>query len=481
MMLINPFWYVSGGQLIFTIKTDNNGTSLNNQFTIPTRGGYVYDYSVTTSDNQTINNNVGDLTISFTTPGTYDIKISGIFPTIYFNNVGDKDKIINVKQWGTIIWDILSYSFYGCSNIIVTAIDKPILTNVTTLHRMFSTCTSLTTPNLVNWEVSNVIDFGSMFLGCRVFNGDMSSWLMPTTINYSTNAMFNGCGLFTGFGLNSWDFSRNIDMGSMFKYCESFNVDISGWDVSNVTSLISTFERCVSFTLPNLEIGNWDVSNVTTFNGTFRDIPIFNININGWDMSNAIHTSNMFRGCTDFNQPLDLWDMSNVQLMPAMFANCTNFNQPLNSWDTSSLIGSNSGIFFSAASFNQDLDNWEMTNVTIIGNIFQGAFSFNGNISTWDVSNNISLERAFDSATSFNQDLSTWDFSETTGFFQMGNNWDMSTENIDKLLIVLSNTVTINDRITTMVGTYSLGTAAEVAFLDLTVTRNWTISGLIGV
>jgi surface protein len=42
--------------------------------------------------------------------------------------------------------------------------------------------------------------------------------------------------------LSKWDVSKVIDMRGMFFRCESFNKDLSKWDVSNVTSKEKMFE-----------------------------------------------------------------------------------------------------------------------------------------------------------------------------------------------------------------------------------------------
>ena len=46
----------------------------------------------------------------------------------------------------------------------------------------------------------------------------------------------------------------------MFYGCESFNQDISSWDVSNVKDMSYMFYGCKLF---NQDISNWDVSNVS--------------------------------------------------------------------------------------------------------------------------------------------------------------------------------------------------------------------------
>jgi hypothetical protein len=96
----------SKNAFIITVKTDNAGTSGTNQFTIPTIGS-GYNYNIQTSDGQEITGNNGNKTITFPTAGTYDVKITGNFPRIYFYNAEDRLKLIDIKSWGTILWKML--------------------------------------------------------------------------------------------------------------------------------------------------------------------------------------------------------------------------------------------------------------------------------------------------------------------------------------------------------------------------------------
>lgn len=135
---------------IIQINSGADGT-----FTIPTFGG-GYNYKVSTSDGQNFTGVTGNLTITFPDANTlYDISISGDFPMIFFNNTGDKDKLIDIKQWGDIEWTSMERAFFGCSNTTCTATDAPIASNGVSLNCeiMFSRCNNINF-DLASWNLT---------------------------------------------------------------------------------------------------------------------------------------------------------------------------------------------------------------------------------------------------------------------------------------------------------------------------------------
>ena len=77
-------------------NTAELGTSNDDQITIPTNPGFTYDYTVNWGDGTTDNNVTGDITHTYAAEGLYTISISGVFPSIYFNDGGDRRKIIEI-------------------------------------------------------------------------------------------------------------------------------------------------------------------------------------------------------------------------------------------------------------------------------------------------------------------------------------------------------------------------------------------------
>ena len=101
-----------------------------------------------------------------------------------------------------------------------------------------------------------------------------------------------------------------------FKY-----IDISDWDVSNVTKMRAMFFNCSKLKSVG-DISKWDVSKVTYMNCMFYNCVSFNQDISCWDVSNVTDMSHMFFGCKSFNQDLSDWDVSNVRNHLSMLDYC---------------------------------------------------------------------------------------------------------------------------------------------------------------
>ena len=143
-------------EFISTWQTDNAGTSSSTEITIPTDAStYLYDVDWDNDGTFDEIGITGDVTHDFGAAGMYTIRIQGTFPSIYFNDAGDKAKFLSVDQWGTIAWSSFDSSFKGCSNMNVVATDAPVLTAVTSLNAMFENCTSLDA-DFSSWDVSSI-------------------------------------------------------------------------------------------------------------------------------------------------------------------------------------------------------------------------------------------------------------------------------------------------------------------------------------
>ena len=453
-------------------------TAPNETVTIPTNSSYTYNYNIRTSDGQFFAGVTGDKSITFTSPGDYDINIFGSFPSIYFNNTGDKEKIVDIKQWGDNIWSSFNSSFYGCSNLTGSYTDVANTVNVTDMSSMFFGATSFNSP--LSFDTKNVTAMASMFNGATSFNQPLtfntenltSTFRMfqnatsfNSTLTFSNTLSITSMGsMFLGAtsynqitSLNTssvtrmsnmfqnatsfnqplgFDTSSVIDMDFMFYGASSFNQPLS-FNTSSVINMFSVFRDAISFNQPL----NFDTSNVTTMNGMFYDATSFNSALT-FDTSSVADMSNMFKDATIFNQPLESWNVGSVTSMSNMFKGASSFNQSLSLWNVSNVTNIDS-MFNGATLFNSSVLRWDTSSVTSMVGVFEGATSFDKNIARWDTSNVTRMDRVFKSASNFNQPLTksgapnNWDTSSVTNmsdmfdgavlFNQDVNDWDTSS------------------------------------------------------
>ena len=143
---------------------------------------------------------------------------------------------------------------------------------------------------------------------------------------------------------NPIDFN-DIDVSNMVSFCDNDDIglfeqtkfkyiDISDWDVSSVTNMLSMFYECKELESIG-DLSYWDVSNVTNMAYMFTDCVNFNQDISRWNVSRVTDMSYMFYGCASFNQDISKWDVSKVTNMNAMFKFCKSFNQDISNWDVS--------------------------------------------------------------------------------------------------------------------------------------------------
>ena len=209
----------------FIIKTDNAGTSNDNQFKLPLTSGFgsatsVVDWGDGNTDTIT-SYNQSETTHTYATAGTYTIKITEALRGLRFNDGGDKLKMIEIENWGVFNASV-SRAFKGCSNLTQTAIDSPVLSSAN-ISEMFRDCI-LYDANLNNWDVSGVTNTSQMFRN--------------TSINSP---------------LNNWNVSNVTNMNTMFNGVSTFNQDLSGWDVSKVSNGTNFMLNCTGFSTENYD------------------------------------------------------------------------------------------------------------------------------------------------------------------------------------------------------------------------------------
>jgi surface protein len=282
ILISNQAYAHTADQFVISVKTDNFGVSESTQFTIPTTGvGYNYNVDC---DNDGINeaeNQTGNYTCDYGSAGTYTIAISGTFPRIYFNNGGDKLKLLDIIQWGSAMnWTSFASAFFGCRNMTMSATDTPVLTGVTNMYYMFANASSLTTNPVMNtWNTSSITRMTNMFSGASSFNQDIGNW-NTSSVRYMS-AMFSSASSFNQ-DIGSWDINQVIDFtGFMQNHTglstTNYDATLAGWAGQSplISGIIINFggskycdmaSRAVLTSAPNnWNITDGDIGTCTTF------------------------------------------------------------------------------------------------------------------------------------------------------------------------------------------------------------------------
>lgn len=204
----------------------------------------------------------------------------------------------------------------------------------------------------------NLLDFGSEILH-HEFNIQYSTVTVPSTIpNYVTS------------------------LRRMFKGCDEFDQNLSGWNTINITNMSQVFEDAIEF---NFNLLAWDTSNVTTMSGMFKNATAFDEDISSWDTSKVTDMSYMFANAINFNKPLTNWNTTSLIDASYMFYNSTYFDQPISLWDVSKVVNM-SYMFSLATNFDQDISEWRPIEVVDMSSMFAGVSYFNQDLSGWCVS-----------------------------------------------------------------------------------------------
>ncbi len=160
----------------------------------------------------TVTNN--STTHTYKTAGTYQVEITGTATLFGDNKWKGVDKLIRVKQFGSL--GIIDYSsaFDGAVNLLTVPNDSKFSTNVRYM--------------------------ADMFAGAKNFNSDISAWNVSNVVDMS--GMFNGASKFNS-NLNSWNVEKVVYMSNMFYDAKKFNSDLSKWNISNVIDMTEIFRN----------------------------------------------------------------------------------------------------------------------------------------------------------------------------------------------------------------------------------------------
>ena len=166
----------------------------------------------------------------------------------------------------------------------------------------------------------------------------------------------------------------NADSSKMFQTCTALtSIDVSGFDTSNVTSMLNMFSLCYALTSIT-GLNGWNTSNVTTMAGMFGSCEaLIGINVSSFDTSRVETMASMFYCCYALTAitGLNYFDTSNVTSMYAMFYRCealTDIN--VSSFNTSNVTNMQDMFHYCKVLTTLDLSSFDTSRVESMTQMF---------------------------------------------------------------------------------------------------------------
>ncbi|MEQ9300311.1 MAG: BspA family leucine-rich repeat surface protein [Cyclobacteriaceae bacterium] len=479
-ILVNTHgWTITGDDhycsvpFITTWDTRDLGSSGPMSIQVPA-SGTGFDYTVDWGDGSSDSSVTSSITHTYATPGVYTVSIEGDFPRLSFYGNLDGMKLRSIDQWGSLRWEQLSYAFYGCRRMKISATDSPDLSRVTSTRYMFYDTDSLT-GDFSNWDVSNITNMSYMFSRSAI-NEDLSSWDVSNVL--VMDHMFDRASNFND-NISSWNVSQVSNMSNMFEYASQFDQNLGDWNVSSVTNMSSMLDHSA------LSLDKYDSTLLgwSSLPGLQQNVPLgasgllycdsqadrsFLINSKGWQITgdaldlscpgafvttwntaNPGSTSNnQIRIPTTgsgYNYSVDWGDgtsstnvtgsITHTYASPGIYTVSILGDFPriyflTRGTDPEKLLSieewgniqwqSMEGAFYNCSNLVVNAtDSPDLSNVTSTASMFRGASSLTGDFSNWDVSGISQMNLMFKNASSFNSDLSGWDVENVTSMSAM--------------------------------------------------------------
>lgn len=339
-------------------------------------------YTVTDNDNKKVktvssrNSETGEWTMSVPYGPSSGEKAGKIDFRMWYNYyMGDIRVLDNSLEKISFKWVYPYYflkdatrMFFKCTNLKEADLSGLASDNVTSMEEMFIGCTKLEVVNLWNTHkdnfMENVTKTQKMFYGCSSLNKLTLPRKVKTEKLESMFSMFKGCSSLTALDLSGWNLNNVIDMSGLFQYCSSLtSLKLPKvLDTKKIQSMTSMFSGCSALT--SIDLSGWNVENVTEMGDLFYDCSNLKVlNLSGWTPKSLTKIYRMFLNCTSLeNINLSGWNLENMTEIQYMFSGCTSLK-------------------------TVDLSNWKTPKLSVLGRLINGCGSLTyANLSGWDVS-----------------------------------------------------------------------------------------------
>ena len=170
------------------IDTRISGDSPSDSFQIPTRYGNIlieWGDGVVEYISQINQTTDPRLLHQYATEGIYNIKIKGDVQW-RTTSIGERNKIIGISNFGTLIFRDVSNWFWDCNNLVLTATDSP-NSAIDNLSSVFFGCQNLT--NMPNFNGCYIKSMTSTFEGVVI--GNLGSYDLRNCLGMTNFARYS--------------------------------------------------------------------------------------------------------------------------------------------------------------------------------------------------------------------------------------------------------------------------------------------------
>ena len=235
-----------------------------------------------------------------------------------FEDKGDHIVYFKLKQ------NIGSIRFYDCVNLIsVTFTDfnqyKPGLN----FGSLFSRCSKLTSVDFSNIYYDYNVSSSLMFTECESLIYVNFGNKKFISNNKDISSMFYGCSSLTSIDLSNFDVSKITNFEYMFYNCKSLQtINFGSFKLDNAESILRIFTNCIS--LKSLDLSSFKPVKLKNMYGAFSNChSLISINLNRFYTSLVTSMNYLFYNCTSLSLiDISSFNTQNIKNMDSMFENC---------------------------------------------------------------------------------------------------------------------------------------------------------------
>ena len=305
-------------------KISGNNQSITHEYVVPNKGSHWIYIGYRKDSSGNYYNDCGYFNIDlpeekvifsgFKQPNNVYIASNKMKEITYGNKKVLESGFNNTISWESLSWDKTNNSYNYNSKKPIEIKYKNLGSNTqSSTYLMDSPFTIPNNGQIDNLTFTEKISYTSS-IEIMPYKIDLSNW--DSSYVTDMNSMFQYCNSLVFIDVSELNTNNVINMKNMF-YMDTWanpsilkSLNVSNWNVSNVTTMYSMFWGCSSLT--SLDVSNWNVSNVTTMYSMFGTCSsLTSLDVSKWNVSNVNDISSMFYDCSSLTS-LKLFDFSKL-------------------------------------------------------------------------------------------------------------------------------------------------------------------------